>query len=227
MDIEQRLSEFRRRIDEDIRKNLFPQDHQIPERYLHHLRQLLREDNAANGLIQLQSTGTDTGEMIDNSNFHQPHYARFGSVSPIDAPDQQPGFPRLRAWGFEFPNEPLHQDTRVAVQSTGSFHSPRPFTSQMRVATTSFSELMHAPLDPTISHSTIEYQNHLSMGANNALNKSHLDQFWGCDFDSDAPDMLKLSALCQPGQPSVQSHIGPATSGECDPTTELSDINLL
>ncbi len=63
------------------------------------------------------------------------------------------------------------------------------------------------------------------MGANNALKESNLDQFWGCDFDSEAADMLKLSALCQPGQPSVQSHIAPATSGEFDPTTDLFDID--
>jgi hypothetical protein len=218
MDTEQIISELRGRIDEDIRKNIFPQGHQIPDRYLYHLRELLKEDNAAHALIQLQSTGTDSGEKIDTS-------ATFGSVSQIGAPDQQADFPRLGAWGFGFPSEPLIQDTPVAVQSTGSFHSPRPFTSQMRVATTSFAELMHAPYDPTISHSTIEYQYQLSMGPNNSLNESHLDQFWGCDFDSEGADMLKLSALCQSGQPNVQSRIGPATSGECDPTTELSDIN--
>ena len=218
MDIEQRLSEFRRRIDEDIRKNLLPQDHQIPGRYLYHLRQLLKEDNAAHGIIQLQSTGTDSGEKINTS-------ASFGSVPPIGATNQQTNFPRLGAWGFGFPSDPLYDDTRVAVQSTESCHSPSPFTSQMRVATTSFAELMHDPLDPTISLSTIDYQYQLSMGAKNALNENHLDQFWGCDFDSEGADMLKLSGLCQPDQPSVQSHIGPATSGECDPTTDLSDIN--
>jgi hypothetical protein len=218
MDIEQIVSELRGRIDEDIRKNIFPQDHQIPDRYLYHLRELLKEDNAAHGLIQLRRTGTDSGEKIDT-------FTTFGSVSAVDAPDQQPDFPRLGACGFGFPSEPLYQDTQVAVQSTGSLHSTRPCTSQMRVATTSFAELMHAPYDPTISHSTIEYQYQLSMGPNNALNESHLDQFWGCDFDSEGADMLKLSALCQPGQPSVQSHIGPATSGECDSTIELSDIN--
>jgi hypothetical protein len=94
MDTEQIISELRGRIDEDIRKNIFPQGHQIPDRYLYHLRELWKEDNAAHALIQLQSTGTDSGEKIDTS-------ATFGSVSQIGAPDQQPDFPRLGAWGLD------------------------------------------------------------------------------------------------------------------------------
>jgi len=86
MDIEQIVSELRGRIDEDIRKNIFPQDHQIPDRYLYHLRELLKEDNAAHGLIQLRRTGTDSGEKIDT-------FTTFGSVSAVDAPDQQPDIP--------------------------------------------------------------------------------------------------------------------------------------
>jgi hypothetical protein len=195
-DIADLQSDFDRRIEKDVKNGVLQRDDQT-QRYLHHFRQTLEHLSADLRLIQLDDSGTSREKQLGPP-----------SRSQVNSSDSGGAF--------------LKNGDDPERQSTTSLHTTARPSSEQCITANNTSDLTQQLSNPAALDSLFVQDNEQSLHTNTGLKEAPLSQFWGYDFDSEAADFLRLSALSEvTHQPEEERDI----THTCDPTCAPAEVN--
>ncbi|KIN03488.1 hypothetical protein OIDMADRAFT_26180 [Oidiodendron maius Zn] len=196
--VDELLSKFKKRIEGDI---TLPQEEQLRQRYLYHLRQTLEEYSAACGLIQLQRSGKGKAreEEFDTPNIEYKNSSNLGHATLRSGNGAQVPFQDLETWEGELSNRHSAENLSEQIQHAKLWFPSATPSLNTGALTMDF-------LDPTQAQninlptldSTLGQQNGLQFDLNINLREGSLDQFCGHDFDAEGASFLGLSTMPQP-----------------------------
>lgn len=189
-------SDFDRRIEEDVKNGVLRRDDQT-QRYLHNFRQTLEHLSAGLRSFQLDDSCTSREKQLGPP-----------SRSQVNSSDSGAAF--------------LKNGDDPERQSTTSLHTTALTSSEKRITASNTSGLTQELFNPAALDLPFVQDNEQSLHTNTGLKEAPLSQFWGYDFDSEAADFLRLSALSEiTAQPEEERGITHA----CDPTCAPAEVN--
>lgn len=191
------VSTFERLIEQDIRKGILRREDQVHERYLHAFRQTLEADNAPSGLVELQPSTSQRNEETFAQDFGQGNPSTYGQfLLPSQNGSTMPFQNAETFLMLESTRNYEHhsiEELREQVQRMDSWQ-PRPSNTAPCIAAT-------GPFDPKISTSSSFPQSTLSpwdedpADPTDVQSQSSVNDFIGSEFDFEAVELMKSSAL--------------------------------
>jgi len=148
------MSEFERRVENDIEHGILQRDKQV-FRYYHHFRQILDESSAARRLVQLGNTGAAKKGKLRSPETSQTYSLDDNNRSSIDSEDYSP----RNTCATEL-NPPLNsspENTYEEVLSTNFWESSALPVSNLTTSTTDSSDSNQQHNSPTLGRLSMHH----------------------------------------------------------------------
>jgi hypothetical protein len=189
------LSKFERRIDEDIRNGALPRE---PSYYVHLLRNTWEEDRNACASHQPQRSGKDREGENEAASLDKSNYSGIGNASSSVGNGLQFSLLHPTASAFDITNDTVAEDSQVDFMSTDLWRSEKPRRSSS-MSTTFYTDPLKALVEPLVSDSSFGYTDEQTSNTNTNATRNTLDQFCGCDYDSEGANFMSLASLPSAG----------------------------
>lgn len=169
-----------------------------PSYYVQLLRNTWEEDRNACGSLQPQRSGKDREGKNEFPNLIKSNYSSICNASSSSGNGLQLSLLNPTASTFDITNDTVAQDLQDDFMSTDLWCSENPQNSSS-MSTTFFTEPPEALLEPSVSDSSLGYPNEHKSNTNTDANRNTLDQFCGCEYDSEGASFMSLASLPQAG----------------------------
>jgi hypothetical protein len=204
--IEDLLSKFETRIDEDVRRGTLQRDDQLLERYRHHFRTTLEEDGVTCGLVRHRHSKKDRETKIISLAARQDDSSHLNTVSSIDRGNPQISLQGPETREFESPfNNRMRENSREEISPSDSWNAPALSNPNTIESTVDFSPPTQPPTNPPIPDLSSCRQSGLPIDFSSNPEESSLSQLCGYDPGTEAADFPEFSMFAEPEAPRAMS----------------------
>jgi hypothetical protein len=160
------------------------------------LRNTWEEDRKVCASLPPQSSGKDREEENDSPNTIESNYSGTGNVSSSSGNALQSSLLNPIASTLDTTDDTVARVLQEDFMSTDLWCSEEPHNSRS-MSTTFFTDPRQALLEPSVSDSSFGYLDEQTSNTNTNTNRNTLDQFFGCDYDSEGANFMSLASLTQ------------------------------